>query len=53
MRFHGGTSVQYLVNYDLIKINKLVKHEILIHFEFNINLLLKMGKNRKVESEKE
>ena len=35
---------QYLVNYDHIKVSKLVKHEILIHFQFNIYLLLKIGR---------
>ena len=35
---------QHLVNYDRTKGNKLVKHELLIHFQFNIDLLLKIGR---------
>ena len=40
--FYVGIGAQYLVNYDHRKINKHVKHEILIHSQFNINLLLKI-----------
>ena len=42
--FYVGIDAQYLVNYDHRKVNKHVKHEILIHFQFIINLLLKIGR---------
>ena len=42
--FHVGIDAQHLVNYDHRKVNKLVKHEILTHFQFNITLLLKIGR---------
>ena len=35
---------RYLGNYDHIKVSKLVKHEILIHYQFNIYLLLQIGR---------
>ena len=44
---HVGINAQHLVNYDYRKVNKLVKHEILPHFQFNINLLLKIGSRKR------
>ena len=44
--FHVGIDAQHLVNYDHRKVNKLVKYEILTHFQFNISLLLKIERKQ-------